>query len=266
MVETLNAAGTERDYDRYLADLNRDGIVVIPQVFDPATIDEWRQAFDALLKSRQNRPGGLAPREKNRYYLTLPWVPPFADRNVFANPVITGVLNRLFPQEYVMVQLGADVPMKDSDYQETHRDYRPLFTDEILTPLYAVAVNFPLVEVTEENGPLQHARGTHLMGRDEALRKVETGEIKLESFHMQPGDVSIRTPLCLHRGTPNRTDQPRPMVVMGYVMHWLHTPQVDLNVPRAFYDTLPEWEQKLLRCRVVDELEEKAETYVNFKF
>lgn len=60
-----------------------------------------------------------------------------------------------------MVQLGADVPVKGSDYQEVHRDYRPLFSDDFVTPLYALAVNFPLVEVTEENGPFHMARGTH---------------------------------------------------------------------------------------------------------
>ena len=56
------------------------------------------------------------------------------------------------------------------------------------------------------------------------------------------------------------------MVVMGYVMHWLQTPQVDVNVPQAFFDSLPIEQQKLLRCNVVDEVEDKAETYVNFKY
>jgi len=266
MAQESAAKYSDADLDRFVADLNRDGICVIPGVLDPALVEEWRQAFERLFQERQNRPGGLAPREQARFYLTLPWVLPFANAEVFANPTLLRMLDRVFPQEYVMVQMGADVPMSGSDYQETHRDYRPLFSDDVVTPLYALAVNLPLVEVTEENGPLQHARGTHVLGREEALAKVASGETPLESFHMKPGDMSIRTPLALHRGTPNRTDQPRPMVVMGYVMHWLHTPQVDLTVPRAFYDSLPERAQKLLRCEVVDELAEKTETYVNFKF
>jgi ectoine hydroxylase-related dioxygenase (phytanoyl-CoA dioxygenase family) len=158
------------------------------------------------------------------------------------------------------------VPVQGSDYQEIHRDYRPLFQDEVITPLYALAVNVPLVEVTPENGPFQMARGTHRMTRDEAMRKVEAGEIPMESFLSQRGDVSIRTPLALHRGSPNRTDTPRPNVVMGYVMHWLHTPKVDLTLPRAYYKSLPESQQKLLRCDVVEQLEAKSETYVNFKY
>jgi len=56
-----------------------------------------------------------------------------------------------------MVQLGVD---EGSDYQEIHRDFRPLFSDQVV-PLYALSVNFPLVEVAE-NGPFQMARGTRL--------------------------------------------------------------------------------------------------------
>lgn len=258
---------TPETLDRLTADLNRDGICVLRGALPAGLVEEWRQAFDALFEERQRRPGGLAPREQARFYLTLPWVPPFADTGVFANPAVHGVLERVFPQEYAMVQLGADVPMKGSDHQEIHRDYRPLFTDDVVTPLYALAVNFPLVDVTEENGPFQQARGTHVMGRDEALKKVESGEIPMETFLMKQGDVMIRTPLALHRGTPNRTDTPRPMVVMGYVMHWLHTPKVDLTLPRDYYDSLPEALRKMLRCEVVDSLSgEAVETYVEFKF
>ncbi|MBW3623967.1 MAG: phytanoyl-CoA dioxygenase family protein [Armatimonadetes bacterium] len=268
-METTTSAEkfTDQEMDRLSEELNRDGICVLRGLLAPAKIDAWADAFDRLYQERQNRPGGLAPREESRYYLTIPWVPPFVDTEIFANPVVLGVLNRVFAQEYVMVQLGADVPVKGSDYQEIHRDYRPLFWDHVITPLYALAVNFPLVDVTEENGPLEMARGTHRLTREDALRKVESGEIPMESFTMAKGDVSIRTPLALHRGTPNRSDRPRPMVVMGYVMHWLHTPQVDVKVRREDYERFPEPVQQLLRCEVVDELaQDRAETYVNFKF
>ena len=258
---------TDAQLNQLTADLNRDGLCILRGVFERSLIDEWAAAFDALFAERQNQPGGLAPREQSRYYLTLPWTAPFANPDVFLNPTILSLLDRVFYQEYVMVQMGADVPLQGSQYQEIHRDYRPLFADDILTPLYALAVNFPLVDVNENNGPFQQARGTHLMGRQEGLKKIENYEIPIESFPMQKGDVMIRTPLALHRGTPNRTDTPRPMVVMGWVIHWLHTPKVDLTLPRDFYETLPPDAQKRLRCQVVDSLpQEKSETYVDFKF
>lgn len=267
MVQSIANSFTAADLDRFAQDLNRDGVCVIRNLFDRPLIQAWADAFNALFQQRQRQPGGLAPREQARYYLTLPWVAPFADPQVFANPTILGVLDRVFDQEYRLVQLGADVPAQGSDYQEIHRDFRPLFSDQIVTPLYALAVNFPLVEVTAENGPFQMAKGTHVLPREEGLVKVGAGEIPIESFHMQPGDVMIRSPLALHRGSPNRTAQLRPMIVMGYVMHWLHTPKVDLTLPRDYYDALPEQTQELLRCEVVDRLpSEKIETYVNFKY
>ena len=253
--------------DSLVADLNRDGLCILRGVFERSLMEEWASAFDRLFAERKQRAGGLAPREQARFYLTLPWVPPFADSAVFAHPAITGILDRVFLQEYVMVQLGADIPLIGSEYQEIHRDYRSLYTEDIVTPLYALAVNFPLVDVTEENGPFQQARGTHVLRKDAGLAKIASGEIAMESFPLQMGDVMIRTPLALHRGTPNRTERPRPMVVMGYVMHWLHTPKVDLTVPRAYYDTLPPKIQSMLRCEVVDALaSEKGETYIDFKF
>jgi Phytanoyl-CoA dioxygenase (PhyH) len=269
MVQSIGVIGkySATDLDKFAQQLNQDGICVIPHLFDQKLIDEWLQAFEKLFHQRRNQPGGLAPRDISRYYLTLPWVDPFANELVFANSVIMSILQRVFYQEYVMVQLGVDVPFQGSDYQETHRDFRPLFCDQIVTPLYALAVNFPLVEVTPDNGPFQMAKGTHLLSRAEGLEKIASGEILMESFYMQPGDVMVRSPLALHRGSPNRTNQPRPMIVMGYVMHWLHTPKVDLTLPQEYYDSLPVEVRQMLRCEVVENLpNNKSETYINFKY
>lgn len=216
MVQSIEAITfTEMDLDRFASDLNRDGICVIRGLFDRGLIEAWAVAFDRLFHDRHQRSGGLAPRGQARFYTTLPWVDPFADPAVFANPVILGILDRVFYQEYKLVQLAADIPMQGSEYQEIHRDFRPLFSDQIVTPLYALAVNFPLVEVTAENGPFEMARGTHVLPREAGLVKVQAGEIPMEQFYMQPGDVMIRSPLALHRGTPNCTPQSRPMIVMG---------------------------------------------------
>jgi ectoine hydroxylase-related dioxygenase (phytanoyl-CoA dioxygenase family) len=257
----------DAELDRLANELERDGICVVRGALDPALLAAWAAAFEDLVRERERHLGGLAPRERGRFYVTLPWRAPFADPAVFANPKLLGVLDRVFAQEYVMVQLGADTPVLGSDYQEIHRDYRPLFSDDVVTPLYGLAVNFPLCRVTIDNGPLELARGTHRVPRREALQKIAAGEIPVESFPMELGDVAIRTPLALHRGTPNRTDRPRPMVVMGFVMHWLHTPKVDLTLPRALYDGLTEAQRARLRCQVVDQLPDRTiESYVEFKY
>jgi hypothetical protein len=55
---------------------------VIRGLFDKKLINEWAEAFQNLFENRQNQPGGLAPREISRYYLTLPWITPFANINL----------------------------------------------------------------------------------------------------------------------------------------------------------------------------------------
>jgi ectoine hydroxylase-related dioxygenase (phytanoyl-CoA dioxygenase family) len=166
----------------------------------------------------------------------------------------------------VLVQMGADTPLHGSTYQDVHRDHLPLFSEDHPTPLFAVAVNFPLCDVTDDNGPFQMARGTHRTSRTVALAQLAAGERQLESFLMRAGDVIIRAPIALHRGTPNRTPQPRPMIVLGYVRRWLHTPHVQLNVPRASYERLSPTVRQMLRCEVTDGLREDAETYLRFKY
>lgn len=257
----------ESELDSLAADLERDGICMVKGLFDRDGIREWAEAFEALVERRRSIPGALAPRGPGRFYVTLPWVAPFADAAVFAAPPLLRLLDKVFAQEYALVQLAVDTPVLGSDFQELHRDHRPLFREEFHTPAYALAANFPLCAVTEENGPLQMVRGSHRMPKQEAFAKLKSGEMKIESFPMEEGDLCLRWPYALHRGSPNRTERQRPMVVMGYVMHWLRTVKVELDVPRNLYDTLEPRIRSMLRCRVVESLpEEKAESYVEFEY
>jgi ectoine hydroxylase-related dioxygenase (phytanoyl-CoA dioxygenase family) len=254
------------ELDQLANELIRDGVCVVRGLFKPSLIESWARAFAALFADRTARPGALAARDQGRYYNTLPWTQPFADPEVFANPAITGIIQRVLGKDFVLVQMGADTPLSGSDYQEVHRDHSPLFSEEHPTPIFALAVNFPLCDVTHANGPFQMARGTHRTPRAIALTELATGERQLESFLMQAGDVVIRAPIALHRGTPNRTERPRPMIVMGYVRGWLHTPKLQLKVPRESYESLPAGLRQLLRCQVTESLTEEPETYLEFKY
>ena len=65
-------------------------------------------------------------------------------------------------------------------------------------------MNFPLVDVTDERGPMEWASGTHMLSKAEGLRQVETGEAPLQRAYLNRGDVMIRDVRHIHRGTPNR--------------------------------------------------------------
>jgi hypothetical protein len=106
-----------------------------------------------------------------------------------------------------------------------------------------------------------------MMSKEEGLLRIKSGEIELEPITMQLGDVMIRDVRGLHRGTPNRTEIPRPMVVIGYSRRWLYRPEVSIQIPRAAMNTLTERGRQMLRFNpIVESLDEVSETEVYQSF
>jgi ectoine hydroxylase-related dioxygenase (phytanoyl-CoA dioxygenase family) len=90
------------------------------------------------------------------------------------------------------------------------------------------------------------------------MARVERGEIPLVRAHMRRGDVIIRDVRHIHRGTPNRTDAPRPMVVIGYSRRWLFRPEVQIRVPAEVLAAMPERARRWLRFNPVFKSREEA--------
>ena len=236
--------------------------------FPKATLEHWREAFLPLLETHIAREGHLQNRGAARYYVTLPFKQPFSNSLIFEDEDILALVELLAGEDPVMCQLATDTPLLGSNYQDIHRDTPPLFPETGQeTPPFQLAVNFPLVDVTIENGPFEVARGTHMMSKEEGLRRLAAGEISLEPIIMQLGDVIIRDVRGLHRGTPNHTENPRPMVVIGYSRRWLFRPEVSIRVPRAALEGLSERARRLLRfSRIVESLDEETGTEIYQSF
>jgi ectoine hydroxylase-related dioxygenase (phytanoyl-CoA dioxygenase family) len=248
----------------------REGFCVLRGHFSKEMLSRWREAFTPLLENHIAREGHLENRGAARYYVTLPFAEPFSDPSIFEDADMLSIVERLAGEDPVMCQLATDTPLLGSDYQDIHRDTPPLFPETGQeTPPFQLAVNFPLVDVTIENGPFEVARGTHLMSKEEGLRRLAAGEIEIEPITMQLGDVIIRDVRALHRGTPNRTQQPRPMVVIGYSRRWLFRPEVSIRVPRAALDKLSPRARRLLRFNpIVEAIDEgpEPEIYQSFAY
>jgi ectoine hydroxylase-related dioxygenase (phytanoyl-CoA dioxygenase family) len=151
-----------------------------------------------------------------------------------------------------------------------HRDAPPLFPElKEETPAFQLAVNFPLIDVTMENGPFEVVPGTHRMTKEKGLEMLQSGKLKLQPVLLNAGDVMIRDVRALHRGTPNHTATPRPMAVVGYSRRWLFRPEVNIQIPRKEYDKLSERARHLLRFNpIVNSLESapKQEVYQAFAY
>lgn len=232
--------------DEHAATFERDGMVVLKHHFPKATLIAWRAAFEPLLRERIAS-GTTAVRGDHRHYITLPFAGVFADESIFCDPTILGIVERVAGDDPVMCQLATDTPLNGSTYQDVHRDTPPLFDVLPETPSFQLAVNFPLCDVTLENGPFETTLGTHRMRPDEAQRAWQEKRVDLHAIEMELGDVMIRDVRALHRGTPNRTDEPRPMVVIGYSRSWYFRPEVHIDVPVDVDRRLSPRAKRLLR-------------------
>ena len=239
--------------------VRRTSATIIRGLFPVEKIDAWNAAFQPLLAEAVEREKDDPNRGVNRYYVTLPFSGIWADPEIVDNDVVIAVVSELVGADGVMCQLASDTPLQGSDYQAWHRDTQLLFPETgAETPPYQLAVNFPLVDVTLENGPMEIAAGTHMMAKDEGMRAIESGAIEPEPVLMRRGDVLIRDVRHIHRGTPNPSATPRPMVVIGYSRRWLYRPEVQIRVPRPVLAALPERARRWLRFNPVFDTVEEA--------
>ncbi|HEX8267498.1 MAG TPA: phytanoyl-CoA dioxygenase family protein [Pyrinomonadaceae bacterium] len=260
----------QAEIERFTNEAISDGFCILREHFSKEKLVRWREKFMPLLEDHIEREGNLKNRGAERYYVTLPFDAPFADEEIFADPDVLTIVENLVGADFTMVQLATDTPLLGSDYQEIHRDAPPLFPElEYETPMFQLAVNFPLVDVTPENGPFEVARGTHSVSKEIGMKLIESGERPIEPVCLALGDVMIRDVRGLHRGTPNKSDEPRPMCVIGYSRKWLFRPEVSINIPRSVWENLSPQSRHMLRFnRIVESLEDapKTEIYQSFAY
>ena len=70
---------------------------------------------------------------------------------------------------------------------------------------------------------------------------------------LEIGDVLIRNPWALHRGTPNMTDVPRALVTVRYVRRWYADSSRDVNaIPGSVWKSLTKEQQETIRFPIND--------------
>jgi hypothetical protein len=150
----------------------------------------------------------------------MPFDAPCFTPEFFFDADVLSIVRSLMEGRVVADQWGCDAALQGSGYQGIHVDYRhPLFAElpDLPLPVYMLLVSFGLEPITLIDGPIEIAPGTHDMPRSQALHAAQSGEIKMEPIEMEVGDVLIRHPWALHRGSPNVSIAPRALVSIRYV-------------------------------------------------
>jgi ectoine hydroxylase-related dioxygenase (phytanoyl-CoA dioxygenase family) len=164
--------------------------------------------------------------------------------------------------DYQIVEVGFDTPFPGAKVQPWHRDFpspRETYEGRRLTSL---AFNLTTVDTTEEMGPFQIAQGTQWeagLDFDHQMFPPESEYPRFEQAAVKKypmrGDISARSALTIHRGTPNVSDTARPVLVLGVDAPGAGNDEHhDLAVTHGYWESLPERVRAHLSCPVVDEL------------
>ncbi|HEX8696106.1 MAG TPA: phytanoyl-CoA dioxygenase family protein [Longimicrobium sp.] len=237
-----------------LGELEERGYCVLPRRFARPLVDACRTAVWPVLLAHVER--HEPNRGANRHFFPMPFEAPCFAPDFFFDDTVLGIVRGAMDDRVVADQWGCDVPLQGSGYQGVHADYaRPLFGEapDLSLPPYMLVVSFGLSRITRENGPIEIAPGTHRLPRAEAMRAVEAGEIQLRPVVLEVGDVLIRHPWALHRGTPNTTPVPRALVTIRYVRRWYADDSREVSaIPRAVWDALTAEQQRVMRFPVAN--------------
>ena len=230
--------------------IEQDGFCILRNHFPAVALDACLEAFTPQLLAYEKKHRGNPNRGPFRHYITLPFEPPFYNPTFFFDSCILDILRSILGTDIRIDQYASDTPFNNSVYQDIHADLAPLFPDQptLIVPPALLTVNFSFVDITPERGPFEVARGSHLLPKEEALAQIKAGTIPLEPLLMSKGDVLIRNPLCLHRGTPNRTVTPRPVAVISVSRFWYHREQLEAKpLSTSLWDNFTAKQQKIMQ-------------------
>lgn len=263
MTTTAEPAVQRYDVAEIMGGIYGDGIIGCPGAFDRRWAQRLADDVAVAYEDALGREGGAVGRGRNRHYVEIRPEDVQGFVELTTHEWVTAVCEAVLGASYVFVEIGFDVPNPGAIDQPWHRDFAAPPETVEGRRISSLVFNLTTVDVTDEMGPFAIAPGTqwddasafdHGMfpPKSHYARYEERAQRKLP----QMGDISVRTALTVHRGTANRSDTARPVLVLGVeaadatkaVAH-------DLQVTRSYYESLPETLQPHLSCRLVDRLE-----------
>ena len=222
-----------------------NGVLVVQNLFSNKFIARLYQAFVACYQSYfadQDYADALKVGDKRRM-LTLNFQTPFNDPNLWGNPFLLYLMRGLLGSEFVLGSLGAVISLPGAEHQHIHRDHPALFEEEGLDlnlPSFAITVVVPLIDLTPETGSTRVWKGSH--------RLPHCQDSNLETSHVPfvpTGSCYLMDYQLLHGGTPNVSNQVRPILYLTYYRSWFqeavnYEKQSRIAITQPEYDRIPE--------------------------
>ncbi len=177
-------------------------------------------------------------------------------------PTTTPILEAIFGSpDYIVYGAGGDLAFPGAiEYQGLHSDnvwaelHDPIGGVSMRDlPVPSVHINFPLIDLTPENGPIRQIPGTH-RSRAPIPRLADEPEwMRFSTICPLPaGSAIIRDARCWHGGTPNVSREVRAMPNVEYFAPWFRSEAVVRSMSFERWQTLSPHAQRISRYVVCD--------------
>jgi ectoine hydroxylase-related dioxygenase (phytanoyl-CoA dioxygenase family) len=255
----------QRSYDTaaIMGGLYGDGIIGLKGAFSREWVERMREDIEVLFKEARQVPGGALPRGPERYYVEVhpERIRGFVD--IATHPWFIAVCEAVLGPDYKIVEVGFDIPFPGAADQPWHRDFAAPEATMKGRRLNSLAFNLTAVDTVVEMGPFEVAPGTqwddlsaYPKGMFPPKELYPRYQERMVQKIPQMGDISARSALTIHRGTANRSNQARPVLVVGVdAPDATNAKHHDLQITRSYADSLPPRVREHLTYRLVDKLE-----------
>ena len=209
--------------------LQTDGFVVLNDVVERSHLEILREQMLADVEEILKREDAPFNFNTGNIQQQPPPFAPYLFRDVLLNDMVIAVTRAMLGAGVKNSFYSGNTSLPGGEQQPVHPDVGQLWPNlEKATPPFGFVVNVPVVDMSPHNGSTELWPGTHL---DTSI-SVDQGDIKVSESALarhrevapplQPtvacGGVLIRDIRLWHRGMPNHSDTPRPMIAM---IHWI---------------------------------------------
>jgi len=253
-----------------LGGLYGGGIIALKGAFAPAWADAMHAEVMGLFEEAMKVPGGALPRGPQRWYVEVQpeRISGFVD--IATHPWFVAVCEAVLGPDYRIVEIGFDIPFPGAADQPWHRDFKAPEATTKGRRLNSLAFNLTCIDSRAEHGAFEIAPGTQWDDLSDCPNEMFPPEsrwpryaARVERKLPRRGDISARSALTIHRGTANRSAEPRPVLVVGVdAPDATNAGHHDLQVTRAYLDALPARVRDHLTCRVAETLEPVLQHHV----
>ena len=256
--------------------LHRDGFVAVRDVLSPDLLERMRHASnEAILQLMKDDPdcsagggaGGLPHRysfgggSASRHMLHInEWC------ELIDLPTTTLILSEIFGSpDYVVGGAGGDIAMPGAiEYQGLHSDnmwseipdpYGNVTMRDLPVPV--LTINFPMIDLTFENGPIRQIPGTQRARAPIPGLADEPEWMKLSTVCPAPAGTAVfRDIRAWHGGTPNLSKDVRAMPNVEYFAPWFRSEAIMRSMPYEQWERLSPHAQRISRFVVCDKGEQ----------